>query len=63
VLLSIYPRIHRLQLLQQVTLKLPGLNYHHPHHWRLPQVMINSKKGIFNLSNNATFGSSLKLAP
>jgi hypothetical protein len=33
-----------------------------PHHWRLPQVMISIQKGIFGLSNNATFGSSLKLA-
>jgi hypothetical protein len=29
---------------------------------RLPQVMINSQKGIFGLNNNVTFGSSLKLA-
>jgi hypothetical protein len=49
-------------LLQQVTLKLPRLSYHDPHHWRLPQVMISSQKGIIGLSNNVTFGSSLKLA-
>jgi hypothetical protein len=48
-------------LLRQVILKLPGLSCHY-HHWRLPQVIINSHKGIVWFSNSMTFGRSPKLA-
>jgi hypothetical protein len=49
-------------LLRQVIPKLPGLSCHHHHHWRLPQVTINSQKGMVRFSNNVTFGRSPKLA-
>jgi hypothetical protein len=42
----------RLLLLQRVTPKLPGLSFHHRHHWRLPLFIINSQKGIVRLSNS-----------
>jgi hypothetical protein len=54
--------ILRLPLLWQVTPKLPWLSCHHHHHWCLPQLIINSQKGIIRLSNSVTFGRSLKLA-
>jgi hypothetical protein len=52
----------RLLLLRQVIPKLPGLSYHHLHHWRLPRFRINSQKGIVRFSNSVTFGRSPKLA-
>jgi hypothetical protein len=52
----------RLLLLLQVIPKLPGLNCHHHHHWRLPRFKINSQKGMVRFNNSVTFGRSPKLA-
>jgi hypothetical protein len=49
-------------LLRQVIPKLPGLSWHHHHHWRLPRIIINSQKGILRLSNSVAFRRCLKLA-
>jgi hypothetical protein len=51
----------RLPLLRRVTPKLPRLNCHHRHRWRLPWFIINSQMGIVRLSNSATFGRSPNL--
>jgi hypothetical protein len=52
----------QLLLLRQVILKLPRLSCHHHHHWCLPRVIINSRKGIVRFNKSVTFGRSPKLA-
>jgi hypothetical protein len=48
-------------LLRRVIPKLPGLSFHHHHHWLLPWSITNSQKGIARRSNSAILGGSLKL--
>jgi hypothetical protein len=52
----------RLLLLRQVIPKPPRLSCHHHHHCRLPQLIINSQKGIVRFNNSVTFERSPKLA-